>query len=227
MKKRLKINGLIMFLAVVLILAFPKIFFRRPQALFWDGFANICGIALILLGQIFRASGRGYKSANSQNSRSLIERGPYTLVRNPMYLGILLTGLGVVLALFNFWALVIFLCVFIVRYIFLIFQEEKKLVAVFGQAYQDYQQRVPRLIPAWGALLKKDIAEYLPLKTLWLKKEIGSILAVLFVVFLIEGWNDALSMGLSMYLRKTVLTLSVIIVFSGLIIYLLKKTGER
>lgn len=227
MKRRLKINGLIIFLAVVLSAAFPYLFLRRTQAAFWDEFAKICGITLILLGQILRASSRGYKTTHSQNGHSLIQGGPYALVRNPMYLGILLIGLGVVLVLFNFWALVIFLFVFITRYLLLIFTEEKKLLAAFGQAYQDYQRRTPRLIPALGAVFKKDLAEYLPLKTPWLRKEIGTILTVFFAVFFLQGWKDAVSLGPGICLREAILGLSVVILFVLPVIYLIQRTGAR
>ena len=90
MKKRLKINGFIMFIAVLLILIFPAIFFRKPGSYLYDSIMEIIGIVLILLGQFLRVSARGYKSEHSNNSRSLIQGGPYALVRNPMYLGILL-----------------------------------------------------------------------------------------------------------------------------------------
>jgi protein-S-isoprenylcysteine O-methyltransferase Ste14 len=226
MKRRLKINGLIMFLAILLIAIFPNIFFRKVGAVSWDEFAEIFGIALILLGQILRASSRGYKSEYSQNGHSLIQDGPYALVRNPMYLGILLIGLGIVLMLFNWWVAAIFLCIFIVRYLLLIFKEEKKLLAMFPQAYLDYQKRVPCLLPSVDTLTQKDIAEFLPLKLSWLKKEIGSILAVLLIVLFLEGWEDMASEGLGIYLREAMLSLNVVILFICLIIYLIRWTNS-
>jgi hydrogenase maturation factor HypF (carbamoyltransferase family) len=77
-----------------------------------DDTMEIFGIALILLGQIFRVSGRGYKAEQSQQGQVLIEGGPYILVRNPMYLGILLIGLGIVLMLFNWWVICFFIIFF-------------------------------------------------------------------------------------------------------------------
>jgi len=203
---------------------FPHIFFRRVQTASWDEFAEIFGIALIILGQTFRASARGYKSENSQEGNALIQGGPYAFVRNPMYLGILLIGLGIVLVLFNWWAFIIFLCIFIVRYISLTFKEEKKLQAMFGQIYRDYQTKVPRIIPASVSVLQKDMVEYLPLKWPWLKREIGSILAVLLVILFLEGWEDVVREGLGVYLREAVLSLNIIIVFVCLIIYLIRRT---
>ncbi|OGX22293.1 MAG: hypothetical protein A3K54_03110 [Omnitrophica WOR_2 bacterium RBG_13_44_8] len=224
MKRRLKINGAIIVLAILLTAMFPHIFFRRTQIAYWDEFAEIFGIAFILLGQILRASSRGYKNEHSQNGRSLIQGGPYALVRNPMYLGILLIGFGIVLMLFNWWVVAIFLCVFMVRYFLLIFKEEKKLLAVFAQTYRDYQARVPRLVPSLVSLSQKDIAEYLPLKLPWLKNELGSMLALLLIVLFLEGWEDIASEGIAIYAREAILTLKVIILFICLMIYLIRRT---
>ncbi len=226
MKRRLKINGLIIFLACILLILFPAVFLRSTKEASWDKLAEIFGIAFILLGQIFRASSRGYKSENSGSGHSLIQSGPYALVRNPMYLGILFIGLGIVLVLFNWWILVVFLCIFIWRYLFLIFKEEKKLSAMFPQDYEDYQQKVPRLLPSPAVVLQKDIVEYLPLKLSWLKKEIGSILAVLLIVLFLEGWKDVKSEGIKVYLKEAILYLTIIILFIFLIIYLIRRTNN-
>lgn len=227
MKRRLKINGFIVFLAIVLSALFPHIFFRHAQVASWDEFAEIFGMAFILLGQILRASSRGYKAEHSENSHSLIQGGPYALVRNPMYLGILFIGFGIVLMLFNWWVVVIFLCLFIWRYLLLILKEEKKLLAMFPLDYRDYQQKIPRLLPSLTTILQKDVAEYLPLKLPWLKKEIGSILAVLFIVLFLEGWKDVVSEGLGIYLREAILSLNIIILFICLIIYLIRRTNNQ
>jgi protein-S-isoprenylcysteine O-methyltransferase Ste14 len=227
MKKRLKINGFIIALAIVFLILFPAVFLRSTKEASWDKLAEISGIAFILLGQIFRASSRGYKSENSGSGHSLIQSGPYALVRNPMYLGILFIGLGIVLVLFNWWMLVVFLCIFIWRYILLIFKEEKKLLAMFPQAYRDYQQKVPRLLPSITRVLKKDIAEYLPLKAPWLKKEIGSILTVLLIVLFMEGWKDVKNEGIKVYLKEVMLFLTIIILFIFFIIYLIRRTNNQ
>ena len=228
MKRRLKINGIIIFLAIILLILFPTVFFRSAKEPTWDAFAKLFGIALILLGQILRASSRGYKSEHSQSGHSLIQAGPYALVRNPMYLGILFIGLGSVLMLFRLWVMVIFLGIFIWRYTLLIFKEEKKLLAVFPQDYQDYQQKVPRLLPSLPAILQKDIAEYLPLKLSWLKKEIGSIIAVLLLVFFMKGWLDLKNTGIKASLLKGAgLFFATSIVFIFLIIYLIRRTNNQ
>lgn len=225
MKKRIKINGFIIFVAMLLAAFFPSFFFRHNPNLFPDGFMEIFGIALILLGQIFRVSARGYKAEQSRNGHSLIQGGPYALVRNPMYLGILVIGIGVVFMLFKWWTIGIFLLFFIFRYILLISKEEKKLLAVFLEEYRDYCTRVPRILPSPDALLNKDISEYFPLKFSWLKREIGPILTVLFIAIFLESWEDIKAEGIRAYIDEAMFTGVTIILFIGLVIYLGKKTA--
>jgi len=225
MKKRLKINGVIIFIVIILIVLFPKVFFRKVDVYLSDGVAEVFGIAFILLGQMFRASARGYKSEYSREGRILIQEGPYALVRNPMYLGILLVGLGIVQVLFKWWVMCIFLLIFAIRYITLIFIEEKRLRVLFPLAYRDYCTKVPRILPSPAMLLKMDIGRYLPLKLPWLKREMGSILAVLFIPLFVESWEDIRAEGLRVYLKEAALISATIILFIGLVIYLNKRTA--
>jgi protein-S-isoprenylcysteine O-methyltransferase Ste14 len=226
MKRRLKINGVIVFIVLLLIAIFPSVFFRHNLLGSFDEVAEILGVAFILLGQIFRASARGYKSEHSQQGLTLIKTGPYAFVRNPMYLGILLIGLGIVLMLFRWWVAFIFMSVFIIRYILLIFKEEKKLLTLFPQEYKDYQERVPSIVPSLATLLEKDISEYAPLKPSWLKKEMGTILAVLFITIFIESWRDIYQDGVVAYLEEAIAVTIITVFFIGLIIYLIRKTDN-
>jgi hypothetical protein len=77
MKKRLKVNGIIGFCAVLLIAIFPTVFLRTESLELWESIAEIFGIAMILMGQLFRISARGYKAENSLNGKTLIQGGPY------------------------------------------------------------------------------------------------------------------------------------------------------
>ena len=224
MKRRLKINGVIITLAVLLIAVFPNFFMPYNTADAWDEILDMFGITFIILGQIIRVSARGYKSEHSLQGAALIQGGTYSLVRNPMYLGIFLIGLGIVLTLFKWWVICLFLLVFITRYILLIFKEEKKLLAMFPGEYLDYQRKVPRILPSLATVLQRDINEYLPMKLPWLKKEIGSILAVLFFTLLMESWQDIQNEGWATYQEEALTIIITIILFIALLIYLSKRT---
>jgi uncharacterized membrane protein YczE len=75
-------------------------------------------------------------------------------------------------------------------------------------------------------LLEKDISEYLPLRFSWVKKELGSILAVLLITIFVESWEDIKNQGVRVYLRETIAMFITIILFIILVIYLSGRTQE-
>lgn len=227
MKKRLKLNGLIMGFAALVVAFFPRFFLRVYAGSIQEEILEVLGFAFILLGQIIRVSARGYKAEHSQDSRALIQGGPYQVVRNPMYLGIFLIGLGVVLAVFRWWAAVVFVAVFIMRYILLIYQEEKKLSLLFPQAYPEYCRKVPRLFPALSSMVKLEISEYLPIRISWFKKEIGSILTLFLLTLLVESWEDITKEGIKNYLQQSVWIFLTFILFTILVILLSGRTSKQ
>ncbi len=94
----------------------------------------------------FATTGRG-TPAPIDPPRSLVERGLYRHVRNPMYLGILLL-LGGEALLFRSRALLAYAgLVFLFFFLFVVAYEEPVLRRKFGQTYERYCDRVPRWIP--------------------------------------------------------------------------------
>lgn len=227
MKKRLKLNGIIMVSAALLVAFFPGFFLRAYSGGIREEILEVLGFALILLGQIIRVSARGYKAEHSQDSQALIQGGPYQVVRNPMYLGIFLIGLGVILALFKWWAVVVFAAVFILRYILLIYQEEKKLSVMFPQAYPEYCQKVPRIFPSLSSVIKLDIIEYLPIRLIWFKKEIGSIVTLLLLILLVGSVEAMAKEGWRAYLRQSVWIFLIFVLFIIFVILLSKRANKR
>lgn len=227
MKKRLKINGIIIVCAVILVAFFPRFFFRSYSGRVGEEVVEVLGFALILLGQIIRVSARGYKAEHSRESQSLIQGGPYQVVRNPMYLGIFLIGLGVVLAVFKWWAAAVFIIIFIIRYLLLIYKEENKLQEKFSDIYKKYCAKVPRIFPALSSIVEMDVSEYLPIKLNWFKKEIGSMLTLLMLVLLVESWEDVVSQGFGAYLKQSVWLFLTLVLFTILVILLSRKTDKK
>ena len=109
------------------------------------------GFTLILAGESLRVwcvgiVGAATRSA-SINAKRLIESGPYALTRNPIYLGNLLICLGIS-SFAQSWA-VTAACLgyFVVVYRRIILAEERFLRATFGVSYEEFRQRVPRVLP--------------------------------------------------------------------------------
>lgn len=227
MKTRIKINGILISCVVISALLFQNVFLRHGKNNSWQLILDVAGLALILWGQLMRVSARGFKAENSKSGHVLIQGGPYGLVRNPMYLGILLIGLGIVLELFQWWALAVFAAVFTLRYITLIFKEEEILRTAFPEEYPVYRKQVPRLFPRMGPLLKQDLSVYLPLKLRWLKKEISSILSVLSGVLLIKSWQMIAHQGIKSFLDEAAILLCVVLLFAGVVSYLSRVSSVK
>ena len=108
MKKRIGIQGFLLFLAMLMSVLLSKVIFPKWQQKILDEVLNCIGISVILTGFLFRISARGYKSEGSDNGKKLITDGPYSLMRHPMYFGTLLIGAGSILVLFAWWTFLLF-----------------------------------------------------------------------------------------------------------------------
>ena len=84
-------------------------------------------------------------SAQLFKDQPLVTRGPYAIVRHPMYLGILLAALGSLL-LYQTWTTLFYAC-FAPFILSRARREEVVLAAEFGEQWREYCRRVPALIP--------------------------------------------------------------------------------
>ena len=78
--------------------------------------------------------------------RGLVLTGPYRLVRHPVYLGELISGLGLVLAKPHPVVIALFVAFAALQYGRTVY-EERALRGAYPEVYGEYATRVPRLIP--------------------------------------------------------------------------------
>ena len=76
-------------------------------------------------------------------TKHLMTDGPYKWSRNPMLSGTYLYYIGVLIALWNWWALLVFVIIAAVMML-QVRSEEKRLEADFGQEYLDYKNTTGR-----------------------------------------------------------------------------------
>ncbi len=76
----------------------------------------------------------------------LLNSGVYSLVRHPMYLGILVFCFAFLFAIFSLASLGVWIA-FFVAYDRMTAFEESDLIRIFGQEYIAYKQRVPKWFP--------------------------------------------------------------------------------
>jgi protein-S-isoprenylcysteine O-methyltransferase Ste14 len=112
----------------------------------------LLGVLLTVAGVLFACWARHILGSNwssevqLKQDHELIERGPYRLVRHPIYTGILLGLLGTALLLGEWRALLGFAIMF-VSFWRKLRLEETWLSEYFGPKYGEYMQRVKALIP--------------------------------------------------------------------------------
>jgi protein-S-isoprenylcysteine O-methyltransferase Ste14 len=81
-------------------------------------------------------------------ARGLVTGGPYRLVRHPVYVGEIVSAIGLLLAKPEAKIAVIFLAFVGLQYWRTVY-EERALVIAFPEAYPAYARRVARLVPLW------------------------------------------------------------------------------
>lgn len=102
----------------------------------------LIGTAIALLGILLRAIASGHVEKN----RVLTMTGPYAYVRNPLYLGSIIIGVGFGIAARDVWIFLAIILLFAVVYVPVIHSEEAFLRSQFRE-YDDYARRVPSLLP--------------------------------------------------------------------------------
>jgi protein-S-isoprenylcysteine O-methyltransferase Ste14 len=80
--------------------------------------------------------------------RGLVQRGPYRLVRHPVYLGELISALGILVAKPHPLIVLVFAVFVALQYGRTVF-EERALTAAYPREYPSYARGVGRLIPGW------------------------------------------------------------------------------
>jgi protein-S-isoprenylcysteine O-methyltransferase Ste14 len=79
--------------------------------------------------------------------QTVIETGPYRLIRHPSYTGLLIILLGYGFCLTNWLSLLVLMGCSLLGFWYRIYVEEQVLQAQLGQRYQEYMRRTKRLIP--------------------------------------------------------------------------------
>jgi len=128
-KHRTKLSGVL----AVIFLAFSQ---PSSITLFY-------GTIPILIGQSIRI----WSSGHIHKNQILTVTGPYSLSRNPLYVGSFILGTGFMVAMGVIWLAFIYLLFFTVVYGFTIKWEEEKLGWKFPDEWPGYRRSVPRFLP--------------------------------------------------------------------------------
>jgi len=108
----------------------------------------LAGVSVWLSAAAVRALGKQWTYvARTIEGHELVTRGPYSLVRNPIYLGMFGMMVATALSLTVWPVLLAAIVVFLTGTAIRIRSEEKLLRATFGAQFEDYARRVPAFLP--------------------------------------------------------------------------------
>jgi protein-S-isoprenylcysteine O-methyltransferase Ste14 len=97
--------------------------------------------AVITLGRFFTYS------VKVDETQPVIDTGPYRLIRHPAYTGLLMSSLGIGIALDNWLSIAGCLVPPLVGFTLRLLAEERVLVDQIGEPYRAYMGRTKRLVP--------------------------------------------------------------------------------
>jgi protein-S-isoprenylcysteine O-methyltransferase Ste14 len=103
------------------------------------------GLGLVITGSGAYLVQQSHKLVFETKVPKLVDWGVYSVTRHPMYLGIMLIELGVILTTFSVPAFVFWIVIFFIYNLFAAF-EENSLIENLGDEYREYQKRVRRWI---------------------------------------------------------------------------------
>lgn len=131
------------FLLVVPIAVFVRPSWRvGSEVAFWVEFA---GYLFLLAGLVIRVWCVFY--IGGRKSKELVTQGPYSICRNPIYVGTFLLAIGAGLCFENLLMLIFCTAAILPVHLLVVRMEEAHLEAIFGEQYCLYRQRVPRYWP--------------------------------------------------------------------------------
>lgn len=119
----------------------------------WQAVAFFAGTALVFVGMCWRwyairTLGRYFTATVMiQDGQTVVQHGPYTLIRHPSYSGVLIIMMGFGLMIGNWLSVVTITGGLLVGLLHRISVEEQELLLHLGQPYKEYMLRTKRLIP--------------------------------------------------------------------------------
>jgi protein-S-isoprenylcysteine O-methyltransferase Ste14 len=110
------------------------------------------GVPIVAAGELLRVWAVHHigviSRTRSDRLGPLVDTGPFSIVRNPLYLGNILLWVGFAVSAGILWLVPVIVLLLAVEYHAIVRWEEQLLAARIGTAYGDYARRVPRWLPA-------------------------------------------------------------------------------
>ncbi|MFC2168538.1 methyltransferase family protein [Acidobacteriota bacterium] len=105
----------------------------------------LLGLCVTIVGLALRLWACGHL----KKEKELTTSGPYRYTRNPLYLGNVIIGIGVVIGSNSWWGILIFSLNFLVFYPIIILEERERMQKYFPLQYKPYSKNVPLFCPSF------------------------------------------------------------------------------
>jgi len=139
-------RGIYMFIALVVSIVF-KFYLNGTTPLSFF----IVGVITMVVVQTLRMYSASYlwgkQAVTKPAADFLCTSGPYAYIRNPLYLGNFIIGIGICIAINEWYAYLLFTISYVFVYSIVIPYEERFLQEMFGDVYLEYKAQTGRLIP--------------------------------------------------------------------------------
>ncbi|MGH6624372.1 MAG: methyltransferase family protein [Burkholderiaceae bacterium] len=142
----------------------------------------VAGFVVSMIGEFIQL----WSFASLDKNSDLAIRGPYAMVRNPMYLGRYFILLGFLMLLGQWWLLVVYTIGYWFYMDTRVEREEAHLKPIFGARYADYQAKVHRFIP--GRPLAGQPVLYWNWTLFRQNNAVGNLVGTLAVWGLVAAW---------------------------------------
>ena len=125
------------------------LYFARPNSPYF-----FLGIVLIVIGEIIRLRSVSFAGGETRTmnvgASSICKSGPYSIVRNPLYIGNMMIYVGFAFIAGSVYVVTISSITFVyffIQYSLIISLEEEALEEKFGDEYIAYKNLVPSILP--------------------------------------------------------------------------------
>jgi len=148
----------------------------------------ILGFVVVAIGESLRiwASGHIHKSAEVTTT------GPYAMCRHPLYLGHYLVATGFCITGDSMMAFIIVSISFFIIYMPTWKNEEKNLIQLFGDTYNEFMAATPALLPRWSGKVFSGSFSWALVKQHREWKHAAALLGGMVIMVIIGWWRGSL-----------------------------------
>lgn len=143
-KNRLKYSKFLMLVAIAVAVKYNSQFALFSEYTFIATGIGFLFVMVCILGRIYSTAFLGGYKANT-----IISHGPFSIVRNPLYIFSFSGVLGLSILSNNILILALVPLMFVLIYYPVVVREEKYLAKHFGDVYLEYCENVNRVIPSF------------------------------------------------------------------------------